>query len=326
MRDLDALDAAVERLCCDYAHTPAPLLLTTVGELWRQVELDVPLVADASHITEPGSHRRVVVAAGWLRLLAGCLRHDMGYVGLAEADRRAAARLGELGGEPRIVAWSHEMAVWFSLSRRDYRAATVAAELGLEVASFDSVLLQLKAQRAKAQARLGGRDAALASLDSAREDASSLPPADCPANHFVVELAKLEFFCMDVYRCLGEDAAAELCAERVIADDATTPAPMRVAEARLTLAILAARRGDLDAMSWHSDLALSDEATVGRWCVPSLRTVGGELQAVLTERFPDATATEFGDRLAVRIAELERGRPPRGRRRSLIDGRGGCHG
>lgn len=65
-------------------------------------------------------------------------------------------------------------------------------------------------------------------------------------------------------------------------------APMRIAEARLTLAVAAVRQGDLEKAT-----SLGHEALSGaRQSLPSLLMVAGELDSELERRFPH----EPGDR------------------------------
>jgi hypothetical protein len=64
-------------------------------------------------------------------------------------------------------------------------------------------------------------------------------------HHFVVDPAKYDFYAMDCYRQLAEDKMAEILADEVIRKstdfDGTERAPMRTAEARVTLGVIAAR-------------------------------------------------------------------------------------
>ena len=78
----------------------------------------------------------------------------------------------------------------------------------------------------------------------------SLPYPDNLDNHFTVDPDKFDFYAMDCYRRTGEGVMATMQAEEVIrkaiAPDGSLRAPMRVAEARTTLAVASARGGDLD--------------------------------------------------------------------------------
>jgi hypothetical protein len=63
---------------------------------------------------------------------------------------------------------------------------------------------------------------------------------------------------------------------------------MRMAEARLTLAVAAARRGDLEQATSLGHTAL----TASRQSLPSLLMAAGELDSELERRFPDEPETE----------------------------------
>ncbi len=99
---------------------------------------------------------------------------------------------------------------------------------------------------------------------------------------------------MDCYRLIGDDNLAEMHATEIIrkttAPDGTSHSPMRTAEATLTLAVVAARRGDLDQALVFADQALA----IDRRSRPSLLLIGTELDGELRQRYPrDSRATEF---------------------------------
>ncbi|HTX84182.1 MAG TPA: tetratricopeptide repeat protein [Streptosporangiaceae bacterium] len=97
---------------------------------------------------------------------------------------------------------------------------------------------------------------------------------------------------MDCYRHLGDDRIAESLATEVIEAatdfDGTERAPMRIAEARLTLGVVAARQGELELAIQHGERALSNE----RKSLPSLIMVSRDLTRVLKDRYPSETATK----------------------------------
>ena len=74
-----------------------------------------------------------------------------------------------------------------------------------------------------------------------------MPYPDNLDHHFVVDPTKFDFYMMDCYRHLAEDRLAETLASEVIQAstdfDGTERAPMRLAEARITLGVVAARQG-----------------------------------------------------------------------------------
>lgn len=86
---------------------------------------------------------------------------------------------------------------------------------------------------------------------------------------------------MDTYRIAGEDQLARRNAEEVIRRsvnlEGVVVSPMRSAEARLTLAVIAAQRGDADEATSLGMRALR----AGRQSRPHLLMVAGELEREL---------------------------------------------
>jgi hypothetical protein len=80
---------------------------------------------------------------------------------------------------------------------------------------------------------------------------------------------------MDCYRIIGEDQLAEIAAHEVMASstdfDGTLRKPMRVAEAEITLGVLAARAGEPEQAVDYGRRALAGE----RKSLPSLLMVPG---------------------------------------------------
>ncbi len=100
-----------------------------------------------------------------------------------------------------------------------------------------------------------------------------------------VDPAKFDFYAMDCYRLVGEDKLARTLAEEVLRAgtdfDGTERAPMRNAEARVTLGVTAAREGDLEQALIHGERALQGD----RQSVPSLIMTSRELAALLKQRY-----------------------------------------
>ncbi|MEE1783040.1 XRE family transcriptional regulator [Streptomyces sp. SP17BM10] len=296
---LDALRITADRLCCEYAYMPADQLLVE-GRAWlaRVVGLQHQRVSLAQH-------RELIALAGKLSLLVGCVEYDSGKPRDAEATRQAALMLGTEAGELGVQGWAHEMRAWFALTRGDYRGVIAAAEAGIAAAPTESVAAQLYAQQAKAWARLGDRQQTEVALDKGRLLLETLPYPENIENHFVVDPAKFDFYRMDAYRRVGEDRLAEQLANEVIRAntdfDGTERAPMRIAEARVTLGVVAAREGDLDTALTYGERALQGD----RQSLPSLAMVSADLGQVLHARYSHAPeAVEF-------IAHLRELRNPR---------------
>ena len=76
-----------DRLCSEYPFMPADQLLTE-GRAWlrRMTELQGQRVTLKQH-------REILVQAGWVALLVGCVEHDTGNRQAAETTRQAAFSL-----------------------------------------------------------------------------------------------------------------------------------------------------------------------------------------------------------------------------------------
>jgi transcriptional regulator with XRE-family HTH domain len=283
-RTLEALQATIVELCCQYSYRDALDLrqeaqgwLHHVGGLLRR-----PVGLHA--------HAELLVAGGWLALLAGCVEYDLGMRGAAESTRTAALQLGTEAGHPEIVGWAHEMSAWFALTQGRFRNVIAEAQKGQAVARTSSVHVQLIAQEAKARARLG-ESGLHPLLESGKQMLDRLPYPDRPDNHFKVDPAKWDYYAMDVHRLAGDNELAKLYATTVIADnlgpDGTELSPMRIAESRVALAVVAAREGDLE-----QAVALGLSGLKGtRQSRPSLVMVAGELGHALHTCFPAEVLT-----------------------------------
>ena len=200
---------------------------------------------------------------------------------------------------------------WIDLTTGNYRGV-VAARTGIEAAPHYSVAIQLSAQEAKAWARIGDRRQTEVALDRGRRLLDALPYPDNLDNHFVVDPTKFDFYAMDCYRMLAEDKLAETLADEVIRAstdfDGTERAPMRTAEARITLGVIAARQGDVEKAVHQGRRAL----TATRKSLPSLVIVSRDLTRVLKERYPAEPSTEsYLEQLQLvsQAADLTRQRP-----------------
>lgn len=290
---LDMLHASVSELCCEYPYRDAGDLrseahgwLTHVGKLLKK-----PV---GLH-----EHTELLVSAGWLALLIGCLEYDLGMRAAAESTRAAAKQLGDEAGHSEIVGWSWEMAAWFALTQGRYRDVLAASLAGRSADRGHTVHVQLIAQGAKAQARLGDVEVLTADLEKGREILARMPRPERTDHHFVVDPDKWSFYAMDAYRLSGDETRAREYAE-IVLDTCITPdgverAPMRIAEARLTLATIASRNGDLEAAV---DMGLRGVNGHTRRSLPSLLLVAGELDSELQRRYPqEAQTQEYRDAL-----------------------------
>ncbi|MCD5317160.1 tetratricopeptide repeat protein [Kineosporia babensis] len=281
---LDALRITVDRLCSEYAYLPADQLLIE-GRNWLN-----RIASMQSQRLTLSQHREVLTLAGWLALLVGCVEYDLGDRRVSEATRKSALSLGQESDNTHVSGWAYEMRAWQALTTGDYRGVIAAARAGGEIAADQSVAVQLFGQEAKAWARIGDRRQTEVALDKGRKLLEGMEHPENLENHFVVDPAKFDFYAMDCYRILGEDPIAESLAHEVIRAgtdfDGTERSPMRIAEARITLGVAAARQGDLDSAVAHGQHALLGE----RKSLPSLLMVSRDLASVVNDRYASEPA------------------------------------
>jgi hypothetical protein len=289
---LDGLRIMADRLCSEYPFMPTDQLLTE-GRAW----LRRMTTMQGQRLTLK-QHREILVLAGWVALLVGCVEYDTGNRQAAETTRQAALSLGADADHGEIMAWAHEIRAWINLTSGDYHGVIAAARAGTEIAPNTSVAVQLLTQEAKAWARIGDRRQTEVALDRGRRLLDSMPYPENLDHHFVVDPTKFDFYAMDCYRMLAEDKMAETLADEVIQAstdfDGTERAPMRLAEARITLGVVAARQGDLQHAVHYGEQALSTT----RKSLPSLLMVSRDLTRVLKDRYPtERTAKTYIDQL-----------------------------
>jgi transcriptional regulator with XRE-family HTH domain len=300
-RTLAGLTAKVDELCCRYSLVPAEHVLPVAWK-WQQRIGEL-----LGHRLTLDQHREVLRLAGLLALLVGCLEWDRGSTTRAEASRRKALSLGEESGSTDVSGWADELRAWFALTQGDYRTVIAAGERGQAIAVGQPVRVQLAAQTARAWARIGERRQTEVALDQARRLLEPLPVPANPGNHFDVDPSRFDLWAMDCYRVLGEDRLAAGYAREVLrtagsptgaAGAGATGAgaagrarsPMRVAEAELTLGVVAARSGDVEAAVHHGKSALGGD----RVSLPALLMTSRELARLLARDFAgSAEATAY---------------------------------
>lgn len=268
---LEAIRITADRLCSDYPHVPADQLLIE-GRSWLG-----RITSLRSARMTLAQHREVLSLAGLIALLVGCVEFDSGKRRAAETTRQAALALGRETGDPNISGWAHEIHAWMALTKGDYHGVISAAQAGNSVAGQHGVAVQLAGQEAKAWARIGDRRQTEVALDRGRRLLEDLPYPENIDHHFVVDPAKFDFYAMDCYRMLREDSIAENLARQVISAgtdfDGTERSPMRIAEARVTLGVVAARQGEIGVAIEYGQKALEGN----RRSLPSLTMVSREL-------------------------------------------------
>ncbi|MFD9736677.1 helix-turn-helix domain-containing protein [Umezawaea sp. NPDC059074] len=258
---IDQLHVITEELCCEYAWRNA-------ADLRRDAQLQLEYVGQL--LNGPSTlreHRELMVIAGWLTLLIGCVDYDLGLPRHAESARTAAYQLGKEAGHGEIVAWSFEMSAWFALTQGRLRSVAEYTEAGTKAAPNASVAVQLAAQTAKAHARMGNRAEVQRILDEGYRTLGQHENPLRPENHFVIDPTKWDFYAMDCYRLIGENNQAAEHAQAVLKlsrkADGSERSPMRASEARLTLAVTSLQSGDIEAAaSWAHQAFNADRKSV----------------------------------------------------------------
>jgi tetratricopeptide (TPR) repeat protein len=289
---IDVVHESADRLCRAYAAQDAIELRdrsrTRLAWINKLLSKRVSL----------GEHTELLVAAGWMAALLGCVHYDLGEREQAEAARQAAARFADSAGHGELAGWAHEMAAWFALTEGRWEDLIAAAQAGQQVAGASNAGVQLVLQEAKGHARLRDTRAAREALDRGAVLLDRLPNPNHAEHHFVFDRTKWSFYAATIYAGVGDTDAAEEHARVVLAQhlrpDGTSNAPMRIADTRIDLATVYAHRGDLDAAVSEGLLAFS----YGRKSLPSLLRRSRDLDQLLASRYPnDPRATEFSERL-----------------------------
>jgi transcriptional regulator with XRE-family HTH domain len=278
---IDQLNVITEQLCCEYVSRPADELR---ADAHHQLEYVQQLLQGPTRLAE---HRELLVIAGWLALLIGCLNYDLGLTRHAETARTAAFHLGREAGHGEIVAWSYEMSAWFAITQGRLRSVSDYVEAGINAAPHASVAVQLAAQTGKAHARMGNRSDVRRALDHGARLLGDHEHPSRPENHFVIDPTKWDFYAMDCYRIARDDTRAAENAHEILRlsarPDGTDRSPMRASEARLTLSIVSLRDGDIDDATEWARKAFTTE----RRSINSLSTVADELYHEARARYGD---------------------------------------
>jgi transcriptional regulator with XRE-family HTH domain len=285
---LELAQVMTDRLCTDYASRPGAEVLDEAQRWLGEI---------ASLKDKPMRYQQlgeVYTLAGWLSLLVACLQYDQGDERAAESARAGAVMLATEIGHGEILGWAQEIRAWMALTRGDYYGVLEAAKAGMRETREHSVAVQLEAQSAKAWARLGRRREVELALDRGRALLDRMDYPTNPRNHFQVDPAKFDFYAMDCYRAVGDDALAMAMADAVTATS-TSPggeviSPMRLSEAELTKATVLARAGEVDEATSAAEAGLVGD----RRSLPSLLMVGSEVANELRRLHPHSdSALEF---------------------------------
>jgi len=300
---VETVQLQVDRYCRDYPTVSPALLEPRVRQRLRELHelLDGRLTLR--------QRRDLLTAGGFLTLLLSCLQFDMGHGEAAEESRDAAYQLGRAAEHQEIVAWSYEISAWFALVDKRYDDTVQHARAGLAVAPNSSAGVQLAVQEAKGWSRMGIADQAERALQRGAASLARLPTPSNPEHHFVFDAAKLSFYAATCWAWLGRPDRAHEHAEAVVAQCLAVPGrerwPVRLAETRVDLGLMAVQEGELDAACHFGELALSSHRKAGS-------TLGRvhELHEAVMAGFPDAPqALDFHNLVLTAHRSLQLGTP-----------------
>jgi hypothetical protein len=241
---LDRIEQAVDTLAVAYPGTPPAELL---GRARRHLGYVARLVDARKTLHE---HRRLLVAGGWLSLLAATCSIDLRWWDAASARLRTAAQLARETGHTEMAAWCLETRAWQLLTIGDYPAAAgLARDAQAAAPQGSSAYIQATAQEGRAMARIGDTKDAYAALRRVEALVSPMPMPSQPEHHYRYDPAKSEAYAATTLSWLADPAGEHVARhvlERLESSVDGPPRPRRAASARidLSLALLAADKPD----------------------------------------------------------------------------------
>jgi transcriptional regulator with XRE-family HTH domain len=283
---LDRLEQAIDGLATTYPGTPPAELLERVR---AYLGYATRLLSVRKTLAE---HRRLLVAGGWLSLLAATCLVDLGQRSGASAHLRTAAQLAAETGHREIGAWCLETRAWQLLTDGDYRkAADLACRAQRAAPRGTSAFIQATAQEGRAWARLGAARETYDALGRVEELVSPMPVPERPEHHYQYDPAKSQAYAATTLAWLS-DPAAEGCARQVLGrlESAADGPPRlrRAASARLDLALALTASDRLDEAA-----VTALDAVTSRLLVPSNYWRAEEIiQAVAARQVPEGRELE----------------------------------
>jgi len=303
---IEGLYTIFDKLCRDYPSSDASELRRKLKRLYSRV----------MHLRQGrmtlAQHRELIAISGWVTALLACVDWDMNQREAAETARDATLRSAKEVGHSELIAWSYEMQAWFALTEGRYSDVTSIAKAAQTIGGENSAIVQLIMQEARGWARLGNRKAAESAIGRGHDLLQKLSAINYP-RHFVYDTTKFPFYVASCYQWLGDDVKAETYANQVLREceqnGTTERSPMRMAEIHITLGLVHAQRGDLDAAVDSGSHAL----TYQRKSAPSLLIRAAELNRVVSEMFPGSRqARELDEKFRAVCEEFGFQPPPQG--------------
>jgi transcriptional regulator with XRE-family HTH domain len=241
---LNHLEAAFDGLATEYPVAAPVELLPRVS---RHVGYVRALLDARATLAE---RQRLHVVGGWLSLLLATVHIDLNQQRPASAWLRTASDLGEHAGHAEIVAWCWETSAWRALVHdQPGKAWELSLKAQHHAPPGSSAAIQAVAQECRSAARLGDADATYGSLEQLHTVLSRWEEPESPEHHYRYDPGKADSHVATTLAWIGDPEAERHAREAITSftpADRTGPRPRRYASAQLDLALLAAKRGDLD--------------------------------------------------------------------------------
>lgn len=277
---LDQLELAVDDLAVAYASQPAAALVPLIAKHLAYVGR----LLDARKTL--AQHRRLVVAGGWLSLLAATVHIDLQTRTLPDVYLDTARAMAEQAEHAELVAWVLETRAWDALTNRDYRAAVDLSRRAQHAApARSSALIQANAQEGRAWARMGHSAETRDALGRVEALVSPLAVPDRPEHHYRYDPGKALAYTATTLSWV-RDPAAEGYARTVVDQlQAAESRPRRTAIARLDLSLALVGAGKLD-----EGAVVATEAIAAGLMVPSNWWRATEVLSAVGDRVPESAA------------------------------------
>ncbi|MET8861756.1 hypothetical protein ABZW11_02250 [Nonomuraea sp. NPDC004580] len=255
---VDQLEATVDDLAVAYHETPPHELLVRVR---RHLDHVSRLLDAKKTLTE---HRRLLVAGGWLSLLAGTCLIDLRQFPAASARLRTAAHFAKETEHREIGAWCLETEAWQVLINGDYRRALTLSQAAQRLAPRgSSAYIQATAQEGRVWARLGAARETHDALNRVARLVAPLPDPDRPEHHYRYDPAKSDAYIATTLSWLGDSAAEPYARDVLLRQESDRPRrPRRILAARLDLALALLTADHPDEAAHITFTALTDQHLV----------------------------------------------------------------
>jgi tetratricopeptide (TPR) repeat protein len=241
--------------------------------------------------------QELYVYAAWLSELLAWLAHDLGNSRTARAYALDCYTYADQAGHGELCGWAADaMASIAMYSERPDSAARAAMKCVAKVATSHPLAVRLRAQAARAYARLGQRESCETLFDEALRLHELLPAR--PPCRFTIDTGILASYAMTAYPAsayvwLGDFETARKYGEAALAVHESAPAgsrsPSREAIARFDLATALVHLGTPD-----DAVALGSQALTSTRVVTSVVARARDLDRALVSRYPRlACAREF---------------------------------